>query len=348
MSNSPDDTLPPARIPPDNELPAAPRLQLVTPALFQNPAEIYLSGLSPHGRRSQRSKLSQVALLYSLSLSDFALTQLSYATVLSVRAVLQQAKAPSTVNSTLAALKGVARAAWDIGQISAEEFQKINRVTNVRGSRVSHGRALSAEELEALVGACESDKRNAGVRDAAIIGLAYSAGLRRGESPGLKLHDYSQANRALRVKGKGNKERIVYIEDAGAARALNDWLKLRGREPGPLLGAVSKSGNIIPRVITDQAIYNVIKKRGAEAGIGNITPHDLRRTFATNLLEAGADLSAVRDLLGHASIGTTSGYTRSREQTKRRAAAFATFPYKGRRIRVEGGEPEQMTLIESE
>jgi integrase/recombinase XerC len=339
---------PPARNPPDGELQSTPRLQLVTPALFQNPADIYLAGLSLHGRRSQKSKLKQVALLYGLELREFALTQISYATAVSVRSVLQQAKSPSTVNSTLAAFKGVARAAADIGQITADEFQKIDRLSNIRGSRVSHGRALSSQELEALIGVCERDSSNAGVRDAAIIGLAYCAGLRRGECPGLKLHDYSQQTRALYVKGKGDKERVVYLEDAGAVRALHDWLKLRGREPGPLLFALSKSGKIIPRIITDQSVYNVIKKRASEAGIGSITPHDLRRTFATNLLEAGADHAAVRDLLGHASIATTNTYTRSREQTKRRAAALATLPYKGRHIHVEGEEPDQLSLLDLE
>lgn len=343
-----DNEQPPARTPPNSELRPPARLQLVTPALFQNPADIYLAGLSPHGRRSQKSKLTQVALLYGLSLSDFALTQISYSTVISVRAALQQAKAPSTVNSTLAALKGVARAAWDVEQISAEEFQKINRVTNVRGSRVSHGRALSAEELEALIGTCEKDKTNAGVRDAAIIGLAYCAGLRRGECTGLTLLNYSQQMRALFIKGKGDKERVVYLEDAGAVRALHDWLKLRGREPGPLLCALTKSGRIITKTITDQTIYNVVKKRGGQAGIGSITPHDLRRTFATNLLERGADHAAVRDLLGHASLTTTDTYTRSREHTKRRAAALATLPYKGRRIRVDGDEHDQLDLFDSD
>jgi site-specific recombinase XerD len=334
--------------PPNSELQTPPRLQLVpSRPLFTNPVEIYLANLKPTGRRSQRSKLEKVASLFGLSLADFGLTQVTYQSVITARAALQEAMAPETVNTTLSALKGVARVAYDLGAITAEEFNRIKGVQRVRGSRIPPGRALTGEEMEALLDTCDEDRTPRGVRDAALIGLTFHVLLRRSECAGLQLHDYHEGSRALLIRGKGSKERVVYIQDAGAARALNDWLKLRGRDAGPLFCPVLKSGRVVIRPLGDQAVYEVITSRGAEAGLGKLTPHDARRTGITNLIEAGADLGAIQDLAGHSSLATTSKYRRTREDAKRRAASMVAMPYKGRRIaRPTKPAAEQLDLLE--
>jgi len=244
------------------------------------------------------------------------------------KAALQDAgAAPSTINATLCALKGVARAAWQTGQLTAEDLQKVRDVRSVRGSRLAAGREHTPKELEDALAACMRDKSPAGVRDAAIIAVQYNLGCRRAECPSLDLNDYSPTSQTILVKGKGDKERIGYTVDKGASAAIAGWLDARGLKPGPLFCPVTRDGKIILRRLTDQAIYNAITKRGREAGIPNFTPHNLRRTFATELLERGADVLVVQRLLGHASVDTTRLYDRRGDGAHRRAAGLLSLPY---------------------
>jgi hypothetical protein len=136
--------------------------------------------------------------------------------------------------------------------------------------------------------ACAEDESPAGTRDAALIALLYAAGgLRRAEVVALNREDYDRETGALTVRGKGRKERLVYV-DNGAQDALEDWLVLRGDEPGPLFWPVNKGGVLQERRLTGQAVYNLLRKRAAGGVVKPVSPHDLRRTFVSDLLEAGA------------------------------------------------------------
>jgi hypothetical protein len=94
---------------------------------------------------------------------------------------------------------------------------------------------------------------------------------------------------------------------------------------------VTKDGKIQIRRLTGQAIYNAIRKRGEDAGLENFTPHNLRRSFATELLDRGADIAIVQRLMGHASIETTKLYDRRGDPSQRRAAGLLTLPYQNQR-----------------
>ncbi len=302
---------------------SAPRLEM------RDPVALYLATLSKNGRRTMSSKLRTVQRLLEIEkLEPRDLCVIAFAG----KAALQDAgAAPATINATLCALKGVARAAWQIEILTADELQKVRDVRSVRGSRLSGGRAHSPKELEAVVSACMRDSSPAGVRDAAIIGLQYNLGLRRAECPSLDLSDYSPTSQTIRVKGKGDKERIAYLIDKGATAALTDWLDARTLKPGPLFCPVTRDGKVILRRLTDQAIYNALLKRAQDAGIENFTPHNLRRSFATDLLERGADIAIVQQLLGHASLDTTKLYDRRGDPAQRRAAGLLTLPYQNQR-----------------
>jgi integrase len=139
----------------------------------------------------------------------------------------------------------------------------------------------------------------------------------------------SSVESRLRVRGKQNKERLVPIS-GGAANAIGDWLRRRGDDSGPLLLAVNKGGRILRKGISSQAVYNILRKRGAQAKVKDLTPHDWRRTFAGDLLDAGVDLSVIQKLMGHASPTTTARYDRRPEATKRRAIDRLHVPYAGR------------------
>lgn len=301
--------------------------------LDHNPAVIYLAGLSDTGRRTMKQALNSIALTMTNGIQNIELFpwhELRFQHVTAIRAKLEEVGyKPATINKSLAAIRGTLRAAWLDNQISAEDYHRAAAVKLIKNSVLPAGRELQSGELSALIEACEDDKKNAGVRDAAIIAVMYSCGLRRDEVVKLELSDYETETGKLIVKGKGKKERTAYIT-GGAARALGDWLSIRGEDPGALFVAINKGGILSMGRITSQAIYNMLQKRAEQAGVKSFSPHDMRRTFVSDLLDNGADITTVSKMAGHASVTTTARYDRRPEEAKRKAAGLLHVPYHGR------------------
>ncbi len=122
---------------------------------------------------------------------------------------------------------------------------------------------------------------------------------------------------------------MAYATD-GCANALRDWLLVRGTAPGPLFSKISKAGKIATHCMSDQAILYILKKRANEAAVAAFSPHDLRRSFVSDLLDAGADIVTAQKLAGHANVATTARYDRRGEATKRKAAQLLHVPYRKR------------------
>lgn len=251
-------------------------------------------------------------------------------------------RSPNSINRALAAVRWYARRAADhaaeqIG-LSKEErdeweawASRVSSVSDVTGSRAPKGRHITPGELAALMGACANDPAPAGVRDAAVIALAWVTGARRSELAGLDRADIkatgNEEGEIVIRHGKGDKARTVYLNN-GAFAALADWLAVRGDAPGPLFHAVNKAGVIQPGGMSDEALAQMLAKRAEQAGLSeSITWHDFRRTFAGNLLDSGADLVTVQKLMGHSSPTTTANYDRRGEDTKRRAVRALHVPY---------------------
>lgn len=295
--------------------------------LDRNPAAVYLSGLSKSGRLSMGRKLDRAAnaLGYPDAFSA-PWGDLRFQHVTAVRTRLQEEDlAPSTVNCILHALRGVARAAYNLGLIESEEYRKIKDVKLMRFHRELAGRALSVDEVRRLFRACARDRRPQGRRDAALLEVFYATGVRRSEIVGIELADYNPDTGELLVHGKGDRERVVYI--AGHARnSLDEWLTIRGDEPGALFVPINHGGNLSIRPMTPEAVYNRLRKRAFQAGVKRFSPHDLRRTFTTTLLEAGADPLTVSRFVGHANIQTTLRYDRRGEEAKRQLAELVQMP----------------------
>ncbi|WP_205407713.1 tyrosine-type recombinase/integrase [Thiohalospira halophila] len=257
--------------------------------------------------------------------------RLRYEHTQALRTHFAELYSPATANRYLSAVRGVLQEAWRLGLVDSETYHRAVDLEPVRGSRATKGRALSVGEARAIFEVCAQDASPAGARDAACFGLAYGLGLRRAEIAGLSVEDWEQEEMRIIVRGKGNKERTVYADD-GTAAAIEDWLAIRGGDSGPLLVAVRKSGNLVHgRHLTDQAIYQILRRRQQEAGTPPFTPHDLRRTYGGDLLDAGADLATVQKLMGHAKPDTTSGYDRRGERAKKRASGMRHTPYPGAR-----------------
>lgn len=144
-----------------------------------------------------------------------------------------------------------------------------------------------------------------GVRDCAIVEVLYATGIRVSELCGIDLTDVDLRERTVRVLGKGDKERVVPI-GVPAADAIVAWLGVRGQLAvhGSALFVGERGGRLDPRVARA-----VVVRLTTEAGVPRIAPHGLRHSAATHVLEGGADLRAVQELLGHASLATTQRYT---------------------------------------
>ncbi len=113
--------------------------------------------------------------------------------------------------------------------------------------------------------------------------------------------------------------------------ALEDWLALRGAWEGPLFVPVNKGGRLGRRRMTEQAVYGILHKRATEAGVDDLSPHDLRRTYVGDLLDRGADIATVQKLAGHADVSTTARYDRRGGAARRAAADLLHVPYARRR-----------------
>ena len=299
----------------------------------QQPAATYLAGIGRGSQRTQAAALNAIALYLSVGRCDMLTLpwwMLRRQHVNAVRAWLVEHKAAATGRRYLAALRGVLRECWRLDLMSIDDYHRAIDVKPIRGSgeEQAAGRALVSGEIAAMLHVCAADPTPAGPRDAAIFGLGVRCGLRREEIASLDLADYDPDARLIVVrKGKGNKRRSVPTP-TGLDAVLADWLTARGDWPGPLLCPVDKAGRVQPgRGMTDAAIYDACAKRAAQAGVRRFSPHDLRRTYIGDLLDAGADISTVQRLAGHSQASTTSGYDRRGERAKRDAVNRLHLPW---------------------
>ncbi|NJM88903.1 MAG: site-specific integrase [Hydrococcus sp. RU_2_2] len=300
--------------------------------LTLHPAEVYLASLGVGSRRTMREALNAIASLLTNGTSDASTLDwaaLRYQHTAAVRSVLMDKYSPAMANKMLCALRRTLTEARRLGLMSSEDCDKAVDLASVRGSSLLRGRSLSSSEIAALMDACTSDPTNTGIRDAALLSLLM-VGLRRSEVVNLDNSDFNPRTRALTIRGaKGKKDRSNYLPEGGV-RAVKDWLKVRGNEPGPLLYPLTKAKCIIPRRMSEQGVMAALQRRGSIAGIAPFSPHDLRRTFISDLLDAGVDLVTVSQLAGHASPSTTSKYDRRGEAAKKRAIDLLNVPYNGR------------------
>lgn len=175
-------------------------------------------------------------------------------------------------------------------------------------SRRSLPRVLRRDEVGGVLDNLDADRSPCGLRDRAVLELLYATGVRVGELCGLDLDDVDDERRVVRVLGKGGRQRTVPM-GLPAAAALRDWLHhgrpcLVNERSGPALFLGMRGGRLDPRTAR-----RVVHERLAEAAATDTGPHGLRHSAATHLLEGGADLRSVQEILGHRSLATTQLYT---------------------------------------
>lgn len=210
--------------------------------------------------------------------------------------------APATVNRRLSALKGYYE--WRRRRIPGEDNPFSGSRTVKKGRKLPG--YLTHEEIELFLGYTGDDF--AGLRDRVLFEILYSTGCRVGEICSLDVSDV--VRRQVRVRGKGNKERLVFI-GSKASEALVAYLPLRLEHIADDIDSrraliLDLRGNRL----TTRGVYYLIRRYAALTGMAkNVTPHTFRHSFATHVLDEGADIRVVQEMLGHASISTTQIYT---------------------------------------
>lgn len=298
------------------------------------PAEVgaWLTGRSVASRRVYAAALEAAARAVGRDVASMDWAGLEPAALELIREQLVAAgRSPSWVNLALSAVRSLVRHLWRQRLVPDEQRARLEDVAGARGSRLPAGRHVESHELVAIARACTSSGTLIGLRDVAIIGLAATTGLRRAELAALELVDVELATGRVVVHGKGNKQRAVYVTN-GALDALRDWAAARGPQPGPLFVRLKRTRGGVHLVsehgVSAQTIVDTFKRRARESGVDPIRPHDLRRTVAGELLDAGTDISTVARLLGHANVQTTARYDRRPEHAIAAAAARLRFPYR--------------------
>lgn len=212
--------------------------------------------------------------------------------------------AASTVARRIAAIRGLHRF------LVAEGLAEADPTLLVDAPRRSDPlpKALAVDQVIAILEAPDRSTVR-GRRDAAVLEFLYATGARVSEAVGVDLALLDLDEKTVRLRGKGGKERVVPVGGAAVA-AVRDWLpdRLRLRRGSTDAVFLSLRGNRLSR----QAVFEVVREHAGRAGVrdGDVSPHVLRHSTATHLLEGGADLRIVQEILGHASVSTTQVYTR--------------------------------------
>ena len=299
------------------------------PAALSEAADSFLTdleerrGASKHTVRSYRSDLAHFVAFVEQTFAEPGAGRAAAPTADCVSVGLlrsylaslyEQGLARTTAARKLAALRAFYRYLGQIGAVARDPAKALR--TPRTPQRIPQ--RLETEEVEALLHAPDPATAR-GRRDLAILELLYGTGVRVSELVGLDLADLNAGSRIVRVLGKGGKERVVPFGEV-AADALRGWLSARPELAAAGGAAAGGAGNGAALFLnarggrlSDRSVRTIVRRYLGEAGIahlaGKATPHTLRHAFATHLLDRGADLRAIQELLGHATLATTQKYT---------------------------------------
>lgn len=273
----------------------------VEKGLTRNTLEAYSRDIARYLDYLERLRITDPATIIPLQVAGF------------ITSLKEEGLAPRSRARTLSALRMFHRFLVREGYCTTNPTAIIESPRTVR----TLPKVLSAREVEALLAGPTGDEATE-VRDRAMLELLYATGLRVSELVALRVRDVNLDAGYLLTTGKGEKERLVPLGDAARDAVLDYLRQVRctqdpsGENPYLFLTRLRDR-------MTRQAFWNIIKKRAVAAGIRkSISPHTLRHSFATHLLENGADLRSVQMMLGHADLATTQIYTHiTRERLKR-------------------------------
>lgn len=282
---------------------------------------------SPETRRAYARWMHHFSDWYTEAAPDQPIT---YGLIINYMATLKEAQKPPSRAQALAAIKILCSTIHKQDQAAIDLYTH----TIIQGIKPDkykpglQGQMIPDEDVIRLLETCQHDTRPAGLRDASIIALLHSTGMRRAECANLKLTHYDSRQGEISLKEtKNKKDRIAYLNQ-GAIYHLENWLSLRQREGGVIYWRTKKGGDLwYNKGIGGAAIYNIINSRCKEADVEAYTPHDFRRTLISNLLDRQVDISLVSKIVGHSSTAMTAQYDRRDNEKMRQAISKIYTPY---------------------
>ncbi len=252
--------------------------------------------------------------------------KLSYEHLDAIKRQLSSELAPNTVNTYLTMIKGVMKHAHKQGLIDTTTLINIKDVKRAKGSRIDSGREVKEVEMLAIFAANRESNTLQSIRDNVLLSLMYYCGLRRSEAASISLDNICLDSNCVTVLGKGNKQRRVYFSDKVRTPLLT-WLDRHPEHLQMFLPRMNRNGDLrrqdgelLP--ITVSGIRAIIERASnhGSSRYGPFKAHDLRRSFATNLLRAQADLLTVQALMGHSDPATTQRYDKRGDSALKAAA----------------------------
>lgn len=300
-----------------------------------NPALVYINSLtSKNSQRVMSSTLNSIIRIMSDddvkiepdAYIQFPWQDLHYQHTQAIRARLKDSMPPSSANRHLSALRGVLKECWKLGFMTAEEYQRAVDLKTITGSSGLSGRDIPDQELRTILLSCYEDGKR-GVRNLAAIAIIATCGLRRAELVQLDIADFDPESGDLEVKhGKGRKQRKVSVFNK-ARQALDAWLTIRGDDPGALFYSFHRGDKMnVGKRWGANDLYTFVSSKAKEFGLKHLTPHDFRRNFIGNALDAGIDPVLLTRITGHASVDMLKKYDRRPEKARRIAQKKIDLP----------------------
>lgn len=317
---------------------------------------LYLNKLSLTSQRSIQSQIRSIGQRLSWLPDDIAqnIQSIDYQTALRIQAMLVSERCSArSINRAMTAIKGIVKIAVILGKVEQLQYLQIQSISNLRHGE-HEGSPLTADQAAILLEVMQNAESPLSIRNAAIATLLLATGLRRSELSMLQLIHFDQEEQTLFVaKGKGNKSRTVFLPQ-WVMQFLERWLNIRSNKNGYLFCAVlaqqkavlNLSANrklaaeikqnisllsqlkAVPKVVPvdvssgldPSTIYRIVQSTTKAIGLEGVSPHDLRRTFITRLLEQNVDINTVRQMAGHAGIATTTIYDKRDKRFMKSAA----------------------------
>lgn len=263
----------------------------------------YEKKYSAHTLTSYKNDISQFIAFINPNNEYFAITDINYQQIRAwVASLLKDKIAARSVNRKLSSLKSFFK------YLQRQQIIDVNPMAKISGPKTPKRLPVFVDEhqMEDLFAEVKFEDGFNGLRDRLILDLFYQTGIRRSELTNLKEIDLDLFNSTIKVLGKRNKERIIPIS-LPLKRNLESYLQVKQElNLSNMMLLVSEKGH----TLSEQAVYNSVKKYLSQVTtIQKKSPHVLRHTFATHLLNNGADINAVKDLLGHANLSATQVYT---------------------------------------
>ena len=240
---------------------------------------------------------------------------LSYAQLESLKqARLIEGSSSRTINHLLCAIRGIAKIAFLSGLITEKQWLQIQSIQTLKVFPSTRWNTLASNEVCSLLDSYRQDKRLIPVRNTAIMAVLLSTGLRRSELMALKIEQFDVDEFAIEVlRGKGGKPRVQYMPK-WAVQDLLSWLAIRGDQNGYLFNPFVGEEPQLDRQLSATSIYYIVSRVTEALVDSKCSPHDMRRTYVSKLLDENVDLLTVCKMAGHSSVTTTQIYDKRDEQ----------------------------------